>query len=150
EDVGFPFGCLALGDVAELERETRERHGEHAEREPCEVLLDDEEPLCGRHHHHRGPAAARWRPAAARSSRRRRLWQQRVADEPGRRRVCVLRREFVLADVTIRQLAVDLELDRNEVVAAELTGAAGGDERLHGGELPLAAERLVYGAEDLA
>ena len=47
-----------------------------------------------------------------------------------------------------------LELDRNEVVTAELTRAPGGQEGFHRGEIPIAAERLVdrgqYGAASRA
>ena len=98
------------------------------------------------------PAAPRPPPLAGTSPARPRIpgWRRRTSAghrPAGRRRpapgggnwinvsplnprgdVGVLRRDFVLADELVRQLAVDLELDRHEVVAANLAGPAGGDE----------------------
>jgi hypothetical protein len=52
-----------------------------------------------------------------------------------------LRRDFVLTDESVGQLAIDLEFNWDEVVAAKLPGAAICHERLDGVEVFLAAER---------
>src|SRR5439155_12518827 len=79
---------------------------------------------------------------AAASSRRLREDDQFIAAKSADRDVGILRRELVLADVLVRQLAADFELDRHEVVAAELSAPAGGDEGLHSHQILVAAERL--------
>jgi len=60
-----------------------------------------------------------------------------------------LRRDFVLADEAVRQFAIDLEFNRNQIVATELSSPAGGDECLDRDEVLFTAEGLACGCEDL-
>ena len=82
-------------------------------------------------------------PCAAhrRASRQRRYLNQRVAVEAGRRRVGVLRREFVCSEVFVRQFEQDFEVDGDEIVASNATRLAGRNHCLDRGQL-LAAERF--------
>src|SRR5206468_10567658 len=145
--VGLAFGRFADSAVLEGQRKARERRREHSQHQPREVLFDRHD---GRHRWScRAPCAAwrrttsgagggrrtagRWTagPRTAATGAGRRNLDQGVAVEPARRRVGVLLGNLVLAGELVWEPAVDLELDRHEVVAANLAGPAGGDETLH-------------------
>jgi hypothetical protein len=80
--------------------------------------------------------------------RRRREQDQLVSAEPHRRRSTLLRRNLVTPHVPIRQLAGDVELDRHEIIAAELLGASGDAEALDRRNLLLAPERRSRRGDD--
>src|ERR1041385_1769305 len=122
EDVGLSLRRFTFREVLECQRIRRERRGERADHQAGEVLFDAGEALRGR---------LRWRTASA--CRGCRIEQQLLANESGDARICILRRDLVLADELVRQLAVDLEFDGDKVVAANLTRAARGVERGDGG-----------------
>ena len=63
-----------------------------------------------------------------------------IADESGRSGAGVLRGKFIAPRIFVGQLGLDLELDRDQVLAAHLARAAGGDEGLDAGDLRVAAE----------
>src|SRR5262249_41294379 len=116
-----------------------------AQREADEVLLDGRDARPARGVELR--LGGRRRAGARRGRRLRRILDQLVAAEPGGRRPALLRRNLVLADVLVRQLAIDLEFDRDEVLAADLPRPSGGGEALDAGDLLLAAERLACSRE---
>jgi hypothetical protein len=152
EHVRLALRRFGLADIGERERVARIGAGEHAEREPREVLL---EPVDARSPHgvHRvRHAGRRARPGCApgRNSGgcgRGGILQQLVAVEPGRRRAALLRRNFVLAQILVGQLYKDLELDRHQIVAAHLARASGCRKRLDRRQLAFTAERLTRGRE---
>jgi hypothetical protein len=150
QDIRLAFRRLAESGVLESQRKARERRREHSQHQPREVLFDRDD---GRDRWAAWAASAGWRRTAGSSAAARRWtargWtagsrttgsrsaaagpgrgdlDQRIAVEPSRRWVGVLCRDFVLADVLVGQLAVDLELYRDEVVAANLSRTPGGDE----------------------
>ena len=73
---------------------------------------------------------------------------QGLAAEAGLRRAAFLRRDLVLADGTYRELDRDFELDRHQVVAADLPGAAGRDHGPDRGQFFFSAQRLTRRGDD--
>ena len=150
QHVGFALRRFRLCHVTECHRKPRKRSREHAKRQPGEVLLHVREPrfACGFQTGRR-----RWRRSTRslwrRGRRQRGHWEldQLLAIESDGRRLAFLRGDFVFADVFVRQLDRDLELDRNQVLAADLPRAAGGDDGFHGRQFLIAAERLARGGE---
>src|SRR5262249_34275930 len=81
------------------------------------------------------------RRAGSRRRGERRDEQQRVAVEAGRRRAGLLRRDLVLAEGLVRQLAGDLELDRDEILSLDPPCPSGDREALHPRQPLLPAQR---------
>jgi hypothetical protein len=76
-------------------------------------------------------------------------WQnQLIGGEPRDGRVCVLCGNLVFPNEPVGQLAIDFELDRNEIVTAELTRTARGCERGNRRQALFTAQRFARGADD--
>jgi hypothetical protein len=133
DHIGFALRSFRLSDIRVGDGEARGRAREHAEQQTREILL--------RLHHARAQhhlLLLRRRRGHARTRRRRngtRDQYQRVANESRRHGTGVLRGKFIAARILVGQLGLDLEFDWDEVLAANLAGAAGDDEGLDGGDL---------------
>jgi hypothetical protein len=145
--VSLALRRLGLARVCEGDGIGTERGGKHPKREPHEVLLDAIDPrfaygilLCG------GRSGRSLASGGRR--RRRRLLNEVAGIEADRRRSAFLRGDLILPDVFVRQLADDFELDRDEIVAADLPGAASRHEAPDRRQTRLAAERLARRRHD--
>ena len=87
------------------------------------------------------PGGGAGMPGTRRGRDRPRDQHQRIADESRRDRTGILRGKLISPRILVGQLGLDLELDRHQVLAANLARAAGGNERLDAGDLRFAAER---------
>ena len=139
EHVRLALRRFGLADVLECQRICVERCGEQAEHQSGKILLCRYQPLLEHVLEHARRRSGHARPRLRR--RRRRNLQQHPPIESGRRRIALLRRNFVLAQVFVGELDQYLELDGNEVLPLDASRASGGREALHRVEFFLAAER---------
>jgi hypothetical protein len=141
EDVCLALWRLRLSDVRERERIARVRRCEQAQHQPHEILLQ-------RIDSHLARGFELGRVAWGRRGRRDRKLDEILAVEARRGGASLLRRNLILSNVFIGQLDGDLELDRHDIIAADLTRSTGCDEVLHRGNLLLAPERLTRGRQN--
>ena len=146
EHIRLALRRLRLGHVCERERIGRERAGHQAQHQAGEILLDrdDASLACG-------VEGGRVRCRSARRQRerrRRRIDDQLVTVESGGGRSALLRGHLVLAQILVRELEEQLELDRHEIVTSHLASASRRGQRLQRREPGLAPHRLARTREN--